>query len=408
VYFIGVDNSDTPTVREEKLCRLLDQSNLLDFIDAGKEVAVKLHFGEEGNTGFVKPEYVRQICLRIRKRKARAFVSDTNTLYRGRRLVAGDHLKLAHEHGFTDAAVDAEVVIADEKKEGGVTEIPVNGRFVKKAKVASLFARASCLVGVAHFKGHMMTGFGGALKNIGMGCAAREGKLFQHAGVCPIVILEKCVGCGACAAVCPVKAIAIINCSPGGRADSSDRIGGSPEGRADSSDRIGGSPEGRADSSDRIGGSAGARADPSDRIGRKSVINAKKCIGCASCIAACTYNAIDIPWEQGGSTIQEKMIEYVKAVLTGKENASAFINFAVKITKECDCLAKDDPQISPDVGFLASRDPVALDKATLDQVIKRCGSDVFKKEHPMRDGAVQLAYAQQLGIGSIDYELKEV
>ncbi|MDD5155472.1 MAG: DUF362 domain-containing protein, partial [Candidatus Omnitrophica bacterium] len=129
------------------------------------------------------------------------------------------------------------------------------------------------------------------------------------------------------------------------------------------------------------------------------------CIGCASCIAACKYNSIEVNWESGGSTIQEKMIEYVKAVLRGKKKKAVFFNFAIKITKECDCLAKDDPKISPDVGILASSDPVSIDKASYDLVVDACGRDVFRQEHPERDSLKQLRYAHQLGLGNLEYEL---
>jgi hypothetical protein len=352
VYLIRVSDNDSLSVRQQKLSALLDQSRLVNFIKAGDTIAVKLHFGEEGNTGYVKPAHVQQVCSRIKEKNAQALVSDTNTLYRGRRLVAEDHLKLAHEHGFTDEELGARVVIADEKAEGGTTEIAVNGAFVEKAKVASLFVRADGLVGVAHFKGHIMTGFGGALKNIGMGCASREGKLFQHSDVSPVVCMSKCTGCGACQSVCPAQAITLVE--------------------------------------------------------HKSRIDAARCIGCASCIAACVYNAIDVAWEQGGDSMQEKMIEYASAILSGKAHKKGFINFAVKITKECDCLAKDDPKISPDVGFLASDDPLALDKATLNVITAACGHDVFTQEHPERDGTKQLLYARKLKIGNLDYELKEV
>jgi hypothetical protein len=352
VFFIAVNDGDDIPLRQQKLKTLLAISQLFDFIRPGTCAAVKLHFGEEGNTGYVRPEYVRRVCEDIRRRQARPLVSDTNTLYRGRRVVAADHLKLAHEHGFTDEATCAEVVIADEKEKGGVVEIELNGQYVAKAKIASLFVRADSLIGLAHFKGHLMTGFGGALKNIGMGCAARDGKLFQHGDVSPIVIADNCVGCGACEAVCPVKAITIVD--------------------------------------------------------RKSRINGTQCIGCASCIAACAYHAIDVDWERGKDTIQERMIEYAQAALVGKEHTRAFINFAIKITTECDCLAKDDPKISPDVGFFASHDPVALDKATLDSVVAACGRDIFAEVHPKRNAMKQLLCAEKLKLGTIEYELTEV
>ncbi len=220
---------------------------------------------------------------------------------------------------------------------------------MKTAKIARFFKEADVIIDVAHFKGHMMTGFGGALKNLGMGCASREGKLEQHSDISPFVIKNRCVGCGACAGVCAVKAIIIKN--------------------------------------------------------KKARIKSAQCIGCASCIAACQYNAIDVDWEAGGNVIQEKMVEYTKAVLQGKEKKCVFFNFATKITQECDCLAQDDPRIVPDIGICAASDPVSIDKACLDLVKKRAGKDVFKAVHPKRDGLTQLRYASGLGLGSLEYNL---
>ncbi|MEI6631288.1 MAG: DUF362 domain-containing protein [bacterium] len=349
VYFIAVSEQDQPRALELKLLRLLSKSNILNCIGQKDNVALKMHFGEEGNTGYVHPSYLRIICDAIKKRGALPFLTDTNTLYRGRRLNSKEHLKLAHEHGFTADAVGAEVVIPDETKKENVAELEINQRFIRKAKVLKIFLEADAIVGVAHFKGHIMTGFGGALKNLGMGCAAREGKLAQHSDISPVVILKNCTGCGECVLVCPVKAISLVN--------------------------------------------------------KKSNIDNAKCIGCASCIAACNFSAIEVNWAAGGETIQEKMVEYTKTVLKGKEKKSAFINFALKITKECDCLAKDDPRISPDLGILLSADPVSIDKASLDLINKACARDIFKEAHPERDGNKQLCYAQALGLGSLEYEL---
>ncbi|MBM3255814.1 MAG: DUF362 domain-containing protein, partial [Candidatus Omnitrophica bacterium] len=343
---------DQPRALELKLLRLLSSSNILNCIGQKDNVAVKMHFGEEGNTGYVHPPYLRIICDAINKRGARPFLSDTNTLYRGRRINSKDHLKLADEHGFTTDAVGAQVIIPDETKKENVAELKINQKFIKTAKLLKIYLEADAIVGVAHFKGHIMTGFAGALKNLGMGCAAREGKLAQHSDISPAVILKNCTGCNACVQACPVKAISLID--------------------------------------------------------KKSNIDNAKCIGCASCIAACNFSAIEVNWAAGGGTIQEKMIEYTKAVLKGKEKKSAFINFALKITKECDCLAKDDPRISPDVGILLSVDPVSIDKASLDLVNKACARDIFKEAHPERDGNKQLYYAQALGLGSLEYELISV
>ena len=352
VYFIKVDESDPVETVKAKLSKLLDKSRLLDFIQKRESTAVKMHFGDEGNTGHVKPEYAGVVCRKIIEKGASAFLADTNTLYKGRRTNSRDHIKLAHEHGFTKKTCRAEVVVPDDTKEGSVSDVKIDSDFFKTAKVASIFLRSDSLIGLAHFKGHMMTGFGGALKNIGMGCASREGKLAQHSEATPIVELKKCQGCMECVKVCPADAIY--------------------------------------------------------SKGMRVVIDSSKCIGCATCIAACVHGAIEVAWESGGVNIQEKMIDYAGAVLLSKKCKSGFINFATKITGECDCLAKDDPRIIPDIGIFASTDPVSVDKACYDACFNSCGKDIFSVVHPGRDGSKQLKYAHKLGLGDLDYELIEL
>jgi uncharacterized protein len=352
VYFTSVSNSDTEESIRQKLTRLLEKSRALEFIDKGQRAAVKLHFGEEGNRGYVNPGYVKIVCEYIRHRQAEPFLADTNTLYRGKRTNSKDHAKLAAEHGFTEEAAGARVFIPDDRRKEELAEVAIGERYVKTARIVKTFIDADVLVGIAHFKGHLMTGFGGALKNIGMGCATREGKLIQHCDIAPFIKEKKCVGCRQCEAVCPVKAIVMRN--------------------------------------------------------DKAVLDASACIGCASCLAACTHDAIDIKWEAGGSLIQQKMTEYAKAALYGKGKKAVFINFAIKITKECDCLAKDDPRISPDVGICISDDPVSIDKACLDLVMEAAGRDIFREVHPKRDGTIQLKHAAKIGLGSLEYELTRV
>ncbi|MFA5363260.1 MAG: DUF362 domain-containing protein [Candidatus Omnitrophota bacterium] len=352
VYFISVSNTDTEETIRQKLARLLEKSGALEFINKGQRVAVKLHFGEEGNRGYVKPGYVRIVCEHIRHRQAEPFLADTNTLYRGKRMNSKDHGTLAAEHGFTEESVGARVFIPDDSQKEELAEIAVGGRYIKSAKIAKAFVDADVLVGIAHFKGHLMAGFGGALKNIGMGCATREGKLIQHCDIAPFIKEKKCAGCRQCEAVCPARAIVMRN--------------------------------------------------------NKAVLDVSLCIGCASCIAACTHDAIDIKWEAGGGLLQQKMAEYAKAVLHGKEKKAVFINFVLKVTKECDCMAKDDPRIVPDIGICISDDPVSLDKACLDLVMEAAGKDIFKEVHPKRDGNIQLKHAAKIGLGNLEYELTMV
>ncbi|HTZ11234.1 MAG TPA: DUF362 domain-containing protein [Candidatus Margulisiibacteriota bacterium] len=348
VYFISVNNPDSIPLVQEKLKRLLKESNFLGFVPEHGRLAIKIHFGEEGNTGYVKPEYVKVVSSELKKRGVDFFLSDTNTLYKGKRLNSKDHLELAYAHGFIREKCGSKVVIPQDSKKN-TAEVKVDGKFVKTAKVSRIFTEQDAILGIAHFKGHIMTGFGGALKNIGMGCAAREGKLFQHSQISPYVVSSKCISCKKCIESCPVDTIILKD--------------------------------------------------------KKAYIESSGCIGCATCIAVCPVIAIDVPWESGGDTIQKKMAEYAWAVLKEKKNRSGFINFLTKITRECDCLAKDDPRIVPDIGILVSHDPVSIDQASFDMVKERAGYDIFKELHPLRDGFKQLKHAEEAGLGSREYEL---
>jgi uncharacterized Fe-S center protein len=352
VYFISLDDKEADALVMAKFSRLMDKADPFGFIKTGESVAVKTHFGEEGNTGHIKPPYLKMVVERVLQKGGKPSLSDSNALYRGQRTFTKDHIKLAHDHGFTEEATGAGVVIAEGESGKDVTDVPAGGKHIKKAKIASFYRLADNIIAVSHFKGHLITGFGGAIKNIGMGCASREGKLAQHSNLSPFVNTEACVACGACFAICPVQAISISN--------------------------------------------------------KKSHIDPKKCIGCSECIATCTYNAITVDFNAGISDVQEKMAEYAFAALRGKEKKALFINFALRISQECDCWPKDFPLIAPDVGILLSRDPVAADKASMDAVIKACGKDAFKEAHPDVDGMKQLKHAEAIGLGTMEYELINV
>ncbi|MBU0548449.1 MAG: DUF362 domain-containing protein [Candidatus Omnitrophica bacterium] len=351
VYFISVKNSNSLEDINGKLKVLLDKSRVLTFIPKENKVAVKVHFGEEGNTGFVRPAHLRVICDEIASSGGSAFLSDANTLYRGRRLNSEDHLKLAYEHEFTKEITGVDVIIPDDTKKENIITVEIKQKLIKSAKLVRIFIDTDALVAVSHFKGHILTGFGGALKNIGMGCATREGKLAQHCNVAPVVHSDRCIGCGECEIICPASAVILIN--------------------------------------------------------KKSEVASSKCIGCASCLAVCPTMAMFIDFN-AGEKVQYKMAEYALAVLKDKKNKAGFINFAVRINKECDCWDADNPRIAPDIGILASNDPVSIDKASFDLVNKACGKNIFKAAHPEQDGMKQLKYAQEIGLGNLDYELIEL
>jgi len=351
VYFIPVSNRDNLQAINQKLKCLIDKSKVLDFIYKNDRVALKLHFGEEGNTGFVCPEQVSVIVDAAIQRGGDVFLSDTNTLYRGRRLNSKEHLQLAYEHGFTKEITHADIIIPDDAQAKNVDCVEINQNFIKCAKIARIYNDIDALIAISHFKGHILTGFGGALKNVGMGCASRQGKLAQHCDLAPVVYADKCIGCGECIAVCPVEAIKLVD--------------------------------------------------------KKSVVDKTKCIGCASCLAACPTMAMFIDFKVG-SQLQDKMVEYTLAVLKDKRKRCGFINFAIKINKECDCWGMENPRIAPDIGILACVDPVSIDQASFDLVNKACAKDIFKETHPEQDGRRQLEYAQSIGLGNLDYDLIEL
>jgi uncharacterized protein len=348
VYFAKTEDAENIAQVNSQLGRLLATSQVLDIIGLKEKAAVKLHFGEKGNTGYVRPAHLRVICDEIKRKGGSAFLSDANTLYRGHRTNSKDHLAIAQAHGFSKKAVGVDIFIPDDSKEEDTTEIEINQKFIKTAQIGSCFVAADAIVAVTHFKGHGLTGFGGTLKNLGMGCAMRKGKLAQHCDITPAFYPQKCTGCGSCAEVCPVEAIQIAD--------------------------------------------------------DKSVIDSSKCIGCASCVAACPSMALFINLE-AGDEVQEKIVEYASAVLKNKKGKAVFISFVLRVTKECDCWSFKNPRIAPDIGVLASLDPVAIDKAGFDLVNTVCGKNLFKEVHPDHNALKQLEYAQELGLGNMDYEL---
>jgi hypothetical protein len=348
VYFVAVKDIGNVPESLSKLDLLIKKSNVFADFHAGWKVAVKTHFGEEGNTGFVKPPYARAIGEAIKGKGATGFLSDANTLYRGRRLNSADHLKLAAEHGFTRDSVGMDIVVPDCSKKENTIEIPSRLNYVSSAKIARVFTDADALVAITHFKGHALAGFGGSIKNVGMGCATREGKLAQHCDVAPIIFSEKCIGCGECVNICPVDALKLVD--------------------------------------------------------GKSSLDKNKCIGCASCMAVCPTMALFVDMG-AGVDMQKKMVEYACAVVHEKKNKCVFFNFAVSINKECDCWGMENPRIAADVGILVSGDPVSVDKASFDLVKASCGKDIFHETHPDYNGLVHLEYAQSVGLGSLEYEL---
>ncbi len=307
-------------------------------------VAVKLHFGEEGNTRFVSPANLRPILSALSVRNSNHFLTDANALYRGRRHNATDHLEIARKHGFCDLGVP--VLIADGERGEEEEEVPIAGRIFSKVRIARRITESDALVVISHFKGHMLFGFGGAIKNLGMGCGSRAGKLEMHSSLKPS-IGEGCTLCGKCVEVCPADAILLEE--------------------------------------------------------EKAVLDPEKCEGCASCIAACEFDAVEIPWMAlAASAVMERTAEYALGAVSKKP--CICMTFVNNIAKDCDCMA-DSELIGRDVGIVASVDPLACEQAAFDLVKAQHGNvDIFRKATRI-DGTHILGYAETVGLGRRGYEL---
>lgn len=353
VYYIKVKNGDDVLSLSNKTISLIRKIPFLNSIKKNDFIGIKIHFGEKGNIGHIDSRLVRHVANFLKEKSDRVFTTDTNTLYKGARSNSVEHIILAYEHNFDLSRIGVPVIVADGLTGRNFTSIEIQGKHLKSVKIASDIVNSDYLLCLSHMTGHIQTGFAATLKNLGMGCASRAGKLEQHSNVPPLVLKSKCNGCGACAKWCPVNAIFIE--------------------------------------------------------GNKAVILTSECIGCGECTVVCKSSAIEIKWSESIVNLQEKMAEYGLGVMKAIGSHRMFyINFLTHITKDCDCMAKDDPTICNDIGIMASVDPVALDKASVDMVIKTNGRDIFKIEHPEIDWSVQLKHAEIMGLGKTNYEIEEL
>lgn len=315
-------------------------------------IGIKLTFGEAGNTGYAPPPLIRELAKAIRRRKAEPFLTETNTLYRGRRMNSVTHLGLAYEHGFTPEAIGAPIILSDGVRGREGFDQKIDGKWAEVAHLAPAVRDMGYLISVAHMTGHMVTGFGGSLKNLGMGLATRAGKLAQHSNVSPSVKPAICTLCRRCMAHCPVDAI-------------------------------------------------------SEREG-KAHIDSEICIGCADCITVCPEGAIAIDWERESAHVQEIMVEYAAAVRTALSGRLFCFNTLNHITRHCDCIGQTKDLLVPDIGIVASRDPVALDQASWDLVRELGDGDAFRTAWPELNPEIQLHHGVEIGLGNREYTLQEL
>jgi uncharacterized protein len=346
----------------DKLLRLLELAGMEEVAGRGDLVAIKVHFGEKGGHAYIRPTFVRRVVDRLKELGARPFLTDSCTLYPGERKEAVSALVCAIENGFAYAVAGAPLIMCDGLRGHGARRIPVDGEVLQSVDIAEGILEADALVVLSHFKCHELTGFGGALKNLGMGCSSREGKLEQHSTVAPVVAEKFCTACADCLKACVHDAIRFI--------------------------------EGKA------------HIDPD------------KCAGCGRCITECEQTAIKIQWNEEAPLVMKKMAEYAKGALHGKDGKTLFINFITQVSPACDCYGHTDAPIVADQGLIVSTDPVAVDQACADLVNQaqglpdtalasgqEPGGDKFRGVHPQIDWEITLQHAEKIGLGSRSYRL---
>ncbi len=351
VYFSDLKNKNTVSPLS-KVKKLINRCEPKELYKKGDLTALKVHFGELGNTAFIRPLYLRPALEVLKECGANPFLTDTNTLYSGMRNNSVNHIHNAILNGFNYAALQTPVIIADGLRGENYKEIPIpNGKLLKTAKIGTDILNADSMMVFSHFKGHELTGFGGAIKNLSMGCASRAGKLAMHSTSKPAVNTEKCTACGRCKTVCLWDAIVI---------------------------------------------SGTARIT-------------EKCTGCARCVGICPEHAISAKYDSDVNDVQRMLAEYASAVVAAMPRPMIYVNFLTSMSPACDCFPGNDAPVLPDIGYMSSLDPVALDAACYDVVMHAAGGiDPFAAKGHGVKGNVQLEHAEKIGFGSREYELKKI
>lgn len=361
VYFTDM-RCPVGTSLTEKLDKLICKAGIQEIPFTNKFAAIKIHFGEPGNLSFLRPNFAKVVADRVKAEGGLPFLTDCNTLYVGRRKNALEHMDAAMENGFFPLSTGCQIIIGDGLKGTDDVEIAIEGgEYCETAKIGRAIMDADIFISLTHFKGHESTGFGGALKNIGMGCGSRAGKMQMHNAGKPEVNQELCTGCKVCSKYCAQDAITYGE-------------------------------------------------------DRKASINHDKCVGCGRCIAACNFDAIYNASGISNDLLNCKIAEYTKAVLAGRP--SFHISIVTQVSPNCDCHGENDAAIVPDIGIFASFDPVALDQACIDAVnaapeiptsvlaqSKHTHNDHFTDIHPETNWKSQISHAEKINLGTSEYEL---
>ena len=354
-----------------KLKKMIKKAGIGSIDMDGKFVAIKMHFGELGNISYLRPNYARAVVDVVKELGGKPFLTDCNTMYPGSRKNAIEHLYCAWENGFTPLTVGCPVIIGDGLKGTDDVEVPVKGgEYVKAAKIGRAVMDADVFISLTHFKGHEMTGFGGTIKNIGMGCGSRAGKKEQHCSGKPHIEADACRGCRKCQKECANNGLIF------------------------------------------------------DEATRKMHVNQDNCVGCGRCLGACNFDAIVFDNDDANELLNRRMAEYTKAVVDGRP--CFHISLIVDVSPNCDCHGENDVPILPNIGMFASFDPLALDQACVDACmaanpmphsqladnLKKPGfadwGDPFTNSTPESEWRSCLDHAEKIGLGSREYELIKV
>lgn len=348
VFFIAVDDHEDPSRMAKKVKKLYEKCGVMNYFAKGDFVGVKTHFGESSNTTFLHPLIVKAVIDKLKQIGSKPFLTETATLYRGSRSNAIDHIALAAEHGFGIDKIGVPLIMADGLFGDAEVPVAINGRHFDTVKVAREITRVQGIVVLSHFKGHMITGFGGAFKNLGMGLSSRRGKLKQHSVMTPEISSSKCTACGECIKWCP---------------------------------------------QDTIGMKNGA-----------AFIEKENCIGCGECYAVCKFGAVMIDFQRDSDEIQEMIAEHAAGVVRAVDENLFYFNFLINITQNCDCM-NGGQRVSRDIGIVAGRNIVAVEKASCDLFEKENGMTIAQAAHPQVNPYIQLEHACKIGLGSMEYEM---
>ncbi len=351
-----------------KLKKLIKRAGIGQIDMDGKFVAIKMHFGELGNISYLRPNYAKAVVDVVKELGGKPFLTDCNTMYPGSRKNALEHLECAWENGFSPFSVGCPILIGDGLKGTDDIDVPVvGGEYVKEAKIGRAIMDADIFISLTHFKGHELTGFGGAIKNIGMGCGSRAGKTEQHSGGKPDILPDLCRGCRQCIKQCANDGLFF------------------------------------------------------DTATKKMYVNKDNCVGCGRCLGACNFDAIEFNDSAANELLNRRMAEYTKAVVDGRP--CFHISLVVDVSPNCDCHGENDVPILPNLGMFASFDPLALDQACVDACLKATpmpGSqladnlakkemehhhDHFKNSAPESEWRSCLEHAEKIGLGPREYEL---